>query len=65
MHTISVTLPSATYRRLKEQAQRVGKEPERLMRELLEPGRRAPTQRHFAGTARSQAMSDYYLDASA
>jgi hypothetical protein len=36
MHTISITLPSTTFKRLEEQAQQTGKEPERLMRELIE-----------------------------
>ncbi len=44
MHTISITLPPATYRRLEEQAQRVGKEPEGLMRELLEHALKAQEQ---------------------
>ncbi len=46
MHTISVTLPAATYRRLEEQAQRVGKEPDRLVRELLEHALKAREKAH-------------------
>lgn len=36
MNTITLDLPSETYKRLKEQAQKVGQTPEVLGRELLE-----------------------------
>lgn len=46
MHTISITLPSTTYKRLEEQAQQTGKEPERLLRELLEHALQAQEKAH-------------------
>ena len=46
MHTTSVTLPAATYKRLEERAQRAGKEPEGLMKELLEHALQAQEQAH-------------------
>ena len=46
MHTISVTLPAATYKRLEERAQQAGKKPEGLMKELLEHALQARDKAH-------------------